>query len=301
MKIVTVVAFAAGAGVAGFQQPQAPPLTEVYLASFSSGTSPAVSGPLVNISNNPGYDNQPSYLPDGGAILFTSDRIDHQTEIFRYDLSAKSLTRVTHDPENEYSPLVMPGGHSFSVVHGDEQSLWSYNLDGSRGRLLYRHKGKIGYHVWIDPEHVGVFVLGDQRQPSTLQIADIRTGEANVVASSIGRSLLMQPGTGKLTFVDKSQEDHWLVKELDPATRAISTLVETPAGSEDCAWDAATGRLLMAKDTTIVAWSPSQASDGWRPLGDLASAGITKITRLAVNPVRTAAAAGRLAIVGEPK
>jgi hypothetical protein len=301
MKTITTAALAIGIGVVQAQTPQAPPRTEVYLASFIGGPIPAVSGPLINASQSPGYDNQPSYTPDGRAILFTSDRVDRQTDIFRYELASKSLTRLTHDPENEYSPLVMPGGRAFSVVHGDEQSLWSYDLDGSHGHLLYQHKGKIGYHVWIDPSRVGIFVLGDQGQPATLQIANVKTNETTVIASSIGRSLAMRPGTGTMTFVDKSQQGHWAVKEVDPKTRAIATLVETPEGSEDYAWDPATGELVMASGTKIVGWSPSRGDQGWRPLGDLASEGITKITRLAVNPSPKAPAAGRLAVVAEPK
>jgi hypothetical protein len=57
----------------------------------------------------------------------------------------------------------------------------------------------------------------------------------------------------------------------------------------------------MASGTKIVGWSPSRGDQGWRPLGDLASEGITKITRLAVNPSPKAPAAGRLALVAEPK
>ena len=301
MKTITAAAFAIGIAVVQTQTPQAPPRTEVYLASFTSGASAAVSGPLINVSRSPGYDNQPSYTPDGRAILFTSDRVDRQTDIFRYDLASTSLTRLTHDPENEYSPLVMPGGRSFSVVHGDEQSLWAYDLDGSHGHLLYQHKGKIGYHVWIDPSHVGIFVLGDQNQPATLQVANVRTGETTVIASAIGRSLSMRPATGTMTFVDKSQPGRWLMKEMDPKTRAVATLVETPEGAEDYAWDPATGQLVMASGTKIVGWSPSRADEGWRTLGDLASEGVTKITRLAVNPAANATPAGRLALVAEPR
>lgn len=298
MKYAITVSIASLAAL-GVQTPQAPPRTEVYLASLTTGAT-AVRGPVVNISQSPGYDNQPSYTPDGRAVLFTSDRVDRQTDIFRYDTASKSLTRLTHDPENEYSPLVMPGGRTFSVVHGDEQSLWSYALDGSNGHLLYQQKGKIGYHVWIDATHAGIFVLGENNAPSTLQIADIESGEATAVGSSIGRSLLMRTGTGKMSFVDKSQQGHWMIKELDPKSRAIATLVETPAGSEDCAWDPASGQLLMASGTKILAWAPSHPDQGWRTLGDLASDGVTKITRLAVNPVATAPPAGRLAFVAEP-
>jgi len=301
MKIISAAIFATSIGIVWAQAPQAPPRTEVYLASLSAGASPAVRGPLVNISQSPGYDNQPSYVPDGRAILFTSDRVDRQTEIFRYDLRSKSLTRLTHDPANEYSPLVMPGGRTFSVVHGDEQSLWSYALDGSQGHLVYQHKGKIGYHVWLDPAHVAIFVLGDQGRPSTLQIADIRGGDPAVITSSIGRSLSTRPGTNHVTFVDKSERGHWIVKELDPTTKGITTLVETPAGSEDYAWDPATGELLMASGTKILAWSPSRKQQGWQTIGDLGTEGIANITRVAVSPVRTAPAAGRLALVAEPK
>jgi hypothetical protein len=301
MKSLTAAVFTIGLAAFQAQSPQAPPRTEVYLASFTSGPAGTVSGPLINASQSPGYDNQPSYTADGHAILFTSDRIDGQTDIFRYDLASKSLTRLTRDPANEYSPLVMPGGTAFSVVHGDEQSLWSFDLDGSHGHLLYQHKGKIGYHVWIDASRLGIFVLGDQGQPATLQLANVKTNETTVIASSIGRSLSMRPGTGKMTFVDKSKPGHWSIKELDPKTRAIATLVETPEGSEDYAWDPVTGQLVMASGTKIVAWSPSRAGEGWRQLGDLAIEGITKITRLAVNPSPRAPAAGRLALVAEPK
>lgn len=300
MKMTAAFTGIALALTTGGGQP-APPRTEVYLASLTNAASPSVTGPLVNISQSPGYDNQPSYLPDGRSVLFTSDRVDSQTDIFQYDLASKAVTRLTHDPENEYSPLVMPGGRTFSVVHGDEQSLWSYDLDGSNGHLLYQHTGKIGYHVWIDATHVGIFVLGGQGQPNTLQIADIKTGSTRQIASSIGRSLLMRPGSGTMSFVDETKKGHWIVKAVDPVTNAITTLVETPPGSEDCAWDPVSGMLLMASGAKIVGWSPSRPNDGWRTLGDLAPEGITNITRLAVNPAKGAPAAGRLALVAEPK
>ena len=301
MKTFVTAAIAAVAGLSALLPQQAPPRTEVFLASLSTDPSPVAGGPLLNISRSPGYDNQPGFTPDGRAVLFTSDRDGGQTDIFRYELSSKALVQLTHDPQNEYSPLVMPGGRSFSVVHGDEQSLWSYDLDGSHGHLVYRHTGKIGYHVWIDPTHVGIFVLGDRGQPNTLQIADIAGNRAVVVASSIGRALLMRPKTGALTFVDETEQGHWFVKELDPKTRKITTLVETPPGSEDLAWDPATGTLLTAKETTIFGWSASRQADGWRPLGDFAGASIAAITRLAVNPAAGAAPQTRLALVAEPR
>src|SRR5256885_6703718 len=89
----------------------APPDTEIFLASFS-GEGARVGRPL-NITNSPGYDNQPSFTPDGRSILFTSIRDGGtQTDIYRYVVATGTTSRVTHTPESEYSPTVTPdGGH----------------------------------------------------------------------------------------------------------------------------------------------------------------------------------------------
>jgi hypothetical protein len=183
-------------------------------------------------------------------------------------------------------------------VHGDEQSLWQFDLSGVNGKLAYQHKGKIGYHVWIDATHVGIFVLGAAGQPNTLQIADIATGSTETIATGIGRSLLLRPGTNQMSFVVKTSGQPSIVKVMDVRTHAVSDLVEAIKDAEDCAWDPETGRLLMAKDSKIFGWLPD--AKGWAELGDLASSGVKNITRLAVNPDKRAPAANRLAIVAEP-
>ncbi len=71
-----------------------PPDTEIFLAPFSAGADPV--GRPVNISNSPGYDNQPSFTPDGGGILFTSIRGGGtQTDIYRYDVTSGATAQVT--------------------------------------------------------------------------------------------------------------------------------------------------------------------------------------------------------------
>ena len=82
---------------------QQPPATEVYLRAMQ-GTSP-----WLNISNSPGYDNQPSFLPDSSAVLFSSNRDGKQTDIYRFDIASrtdgpKALTQLTKTTEAEYSP-----------------------------------------------------------------------------------------------------------------------------------------------------------------------------------------------------
>ena len=75
-----------------------PPDTEVFLASLSVRDGKVEIGKPINISNSPGYDNQPSFTPDGAAVLFTSVRGDRKpdpansaatgSDIYRYDIAS---------------------------------------------------------------------------------------------------------------------------------------------------------------------------------------------------------------------
>ena len=49
-----------------------PPDTEIFLASCAATNGQLHVGAPINITNSPGYDNQPSFTPDGREILFTS-------------------------------------------------------------------------------------------------------------------------------------------------------------------------------------------------------------------------------------
>src|ERR1700742_300252 len=101
MRILAVLGLAV---VIQAQTPAPPPDTEILLATLSTANgAPAIARP-VNISNSPGYDNQPSFTPDGRSVLFTSIRGGTQTDIYRYDIASRTIVRVTDTPESEYSP-----------------------------------------------------------------------------------------------------------------------------------------------------------------------------------------------------
>ena len=279
-KKLLLLAIAAGAQ-------QAPPPSEIYLATFDAPGKLQAS--VVNISNSPGYDNQPSFLPDGSAILFSSHRGEAvQTDIYKYDLKTKAITQLTKTPESEFSPLVTPDGKTFSVIRqglDGSQFLWRYDLDGSNGRPALANINPVGYHVWTDATHLLLFVLGAQGKPNTLQYADTATGTADVIDSSIGRSLLRRPGTTTFSYISKPAGSHWVVKSFDPKTRATATIVETvdQNQSEDCAW-MPDGRLLMATGLKLMAWSNGSS---WSELADFSSLGSGRITRLAVSSLRS--------------
>src|SRR5262249_27966039 len=99
-------------------QTPAPPDTEIYLVPMKTADGAITLGAPANITNNPGYDNQPLFTADGRSILFTSIRASTtlgpngaaQSDIYRYDIPTAQTTQVTNTPESEYSPTITPSG-----------------------------------------------------------------------------------------------------------------------------------------------------------------------------------------------
>jgi hypothetical protein len=265
-------------------QAQAPPDTEIYLAALSgSGDALAVDAP-VNVTNSPGYDNQPFFMPDSSGILFTSNRGGRQTDVYRYDIGSKHTSGVTDTPESEYSPTVTPdGGISVIRVEADgTQRLWRFTESGTDPTVLLPDVKPVGYHAWSDAHTVVLFALG---QPATLQIADTASGKTRVVARDVGRSLVRIPGTTHVSFVQREQHGDRVtlsIRELDPASGAIAPLVQAVEGSAeaDCAWTP-DGLLLMALGGKLYGWR--RGSAGWTVIYDLAPLGLKSVSRLAVS------------------
>lgn len=292
-----VIAGALGASVffAPVEAQQQPPATEVFYATVSSERG---IESIVNISNNPGYDNQPSFLPDGSAILFSSNRDGKQTDIYRYDIATKALTQLTKTPEAEYSPTVTPDRTTFSVIRVEAdgtQRLWRFDLDGSNPRLVLENVKPVGYHVWLDATRLALFILGSGGgSPATLQMADTTTGKAEAVATGIGRTLALRQKTGALTFMTTGGAR--MLHEFDPKTGRTQPLTSPLEGSQDAVW-LPSGVLLMARGTMISGWTAARKE--WFPIMDVAtlpagSPAIQNITRMAARPDGFA-----LAIVGE--
>ena len=63
---------------------QAPPGTDILLVAMQDGQ--IVPETVANLTDRDGYDNQPSFTPDGAFLLYTSSGAN-QTEIYRINLA----------------------------------------------------------------------------------------------------------------------------------------------------------------------------------------------------------------------
>jgi hypothetical protein len=260
-------------------QAQPLPSTDIYHSLFNT-TLKTVSG-IFNTSHRIGYDNQPSFLNDS-TVLFTSIREDEQADIYKYSLSSNTLTRITETVESEYSPTLMPDGKHFSVVRVEKDStqrLWKFDLNGKNPELILKIIKPVGYHCWIDSNHVALFVLGE---PVTLQLVDIQTERATILDTSIGRSLHKIPGREAFSYVKKWNDSTWFINEYDLTTKKSKPIIQTLAGSEDYVWTP-TNEILMGRQSKLFHFSPN-ADSTWSEVADFSKDGIRDIKRLAVSP-----------------
>jgi dipeptidyl aminopeptidase/acylaminoacyl peptidase len=289
-SFIVGVAIAAASAPAGAQ---GPPSTDVFLAPLHVTATGVSVGAVSNITNRPGYDNQPSFAPDGRSILFTSIRDDAQSDIYRYDIATRTIARVTATPESEYSATVMPNGRRFSVIRVEKDSaqrLWSFALDGSDPQIVVAGVKPVGYHAWIDSRNLALFVLG---KPNALVHANLATGALDTLARDIGRSLQPLPDRVGFSFTQRADSGTFRLKTMRWPSRATEDLIDLPRGTEDMVW-LGKGMVLAAQGTRLVLWQTGET--GWRTVADLAASNLTNITRVAVSPD------GRwLALVAVPK
>ncbi len=64
---------------------QAPPDADIFLIDLTYKNQAIQVGKPINITQRKGYDNQPSFTPNGKSVLYTSMREDGQTDIYRFD------------------------------------------------------------------------------------------------------------------------------------------------------------------------------------------------------------------------
>jgi hypothetical protein len=210
------------------------------------------------------------------------------SDIWRYDIGAKRIVQVTNTPESEYSPTVTPDGRHISVIRVEAdgtQRLWRFTIDGKDPSLVLTDIKPVGYHAWADATTLGLFVLGD---PATFQIADTRSGKADVIARNIGRSIQRIPNGG-ISYIQRETKDGvatLTVMEWRPDSRTSTLLVAVPqdvtqADLADLAWTP-DGLLLMANGGKLNGWRRGQTA--MTVVADLDAAGLRSVSRLAVSP-----------------
>ncbi|WP_299276190.1 nuclear transport factor 2 family protein [uncultured Psychroserpens sp.] len=257
--------------------------TEVFLFDLEANGSQIQVKNGINISNNEGYDNQPSFLNDR-YILFASTR-NGQTDISKYDMRYDSKSWLNFSDGGEYTPLKIPNRNEVSAVRLDKdgkQRLYAYNMSNGESNELIQDL-VVAYYTWYDENTtVAAVIEGDNLN---LFVTNLEEGTSRKYQSKVGRSFHKIPNSNLVSFISKENENQWQIKSLNPKTGATKVIANTMEGVEDICWlDDKT--ILSGKDNVLYKLT-LRKDNNWKKVANLEANSISKITRLATNPEGT--------------
>lgn len=256
------------------------PATEVYLFDFIQNDSIFTVKNPVNISENIGYDNQPSFLNDGTGVLFASTRFD-QTDIVLYNLENETKAWLTNTLGSEYSPIQTPNKKYFTAILLEKdgtQLLWQYPFNRKKSKILLENL-KVGYHTWFDKKMIVSFVLGD---PPTLEVSNLKFKIKYPIDKNIGRSIHKIPGTELISFISNEHGEPEIYS-INPINSDKKFIIDPLVGSQDMAWTP-DGTIIMGKEDKLYKLKPGTDTT-WIEFASLKGFELNGITRLAVSPL----------------
>jgi dipeptidyl aminopeptidase/acylaminoacyl peptidase len=256
-SIITVAAVTCAA-IASAQSPNP---VNLWLVDLHWTANRLAVGVPVKLTHDDGTNSQPSFTPDGRAVVFSAVRDtgpDARSDIYRIDLATRVETRITHTPENENSPTVNARGEYVAVrwqpaTLFKEFGPWVYGADGTPQRGVLRAPDTTGYYT---PLPAGDYALTRPKSKTfTLALFDARTGAIVDVDSGVpALPAVMIPGERALSYVriDTANAHHSIIR-LDLASRTTTSLGPTLVGRTAHAWVAGHQTILMAKGNVLYA------------------------------------------------
>jgi hypothetical protein len=254
-----------------------------------TGNKLAVGAP-VKLTRDQGSNGQPSFTPDGRAVLFSAVRdtgSDARSDIYRIDLATLKETRVTTTPENENSPTMNDRGEYVAVrwvpaTLFKEFGPWVYSADGSPVRGVLPAPDTTGYYTLLANGNVAL--TRPKSKTFTLGLFDANTGTIVDVDSGVpALPAVRVPGERALTYVRiDTVGAHHMIRRLDLATRKTSSMGPTLVGRTAHAWIAGRNTILMAKGNALHARGPRETT--WRVVATFDNPELRNATAYVVSP-----------------
>ena len=269
---------------------QTPNPTNLWLVELKWTGSKLTAGVPVKLTADNGTNSQPSFSPDGKAVVFSAQRdtgANARSEIYRIDLATRTETRVTRTPENENSPTVNARGEYVAVrwqpaTLFKEFGPWVYNADGTPKAGVLRAPDTTGYYT---PLPGGDYALTRPKAATfTLGIFDAQSGAIVDVDSGLpALPAQIIPGERALSYVriDSANARHE-IRRFDLVTRRATTLTVTVVGRTAHSWVAGRQTTLMAKGNVLYARGTRERA--WRAVAMFDNPELRNATAYVVSP-----------------
>lgn len=255
--------------------------SEIYLLDVVLTKSTISVSHAINVTNHPGYDNQPFFHATKPLLYYASFNDDGRSDIKVYNYQSGKTNALTATQEREYSPTLTPDAKFVScIIQRDNgaQNLGKYPIDGGEAITLIDSL-IVGYHAWVDDSNLILFVLGDTM---TLQWYDLEKNTHTILDQNIGRALHKIPGQKAMSYVKKGDNGEHMINRLDIASKKIKPIVKALPRSEDLTWTN-DGKILMSDGEKLFFYDTKE-KDGWKEVSmNLGEIKLTGITRLAIS------------------
>ena len=257
-----------------------PPNPEIFLFSIEKKDGKFAFADGKNITNNVGYDNQPSFSLDNRSLLFTSNRNGKDTNIYEYFLADGKTEQITTSADNEYTAKDSDGKTLNFIREGSDQTMtiFKMNRQTKQESPALKIKEPVAYYAfnakgdalvwiryaffihWVNTEkNINRFVT-DYGQPSTPQLI---------------------PNTDKFSFMKRLPNDELWIYEFNPSNQAIRPIVQPKDAKLTYCW-LPDGSLLTGSGTKLFRFD-ANSEKKWVEIADLSSFGIKDIGRIAVS------------------
>ncbi len=268
--------------------------TEVWLGKVDMRQGTFDVSDMQNISNHPGYDNQPAFFPDGASLLFTTEEQslgDSGLGVHAVRYWFDGGRTVPLSKARGFSPTPTPDGASFTTLR--EGTVWLHDIDGTPLRTLLPQVKTAGYYTRIDEARWVLFMNEADRQIAIWD--ETRSALTKVVPSAITAPYRV-PGTQAVTFVvDEGATKKLMRLDLTDdrgSTSKVLAIIPFRTGGAH-AWTSR-GTLLMASGNAIHEWNPERP-DEWPIVYRFTDPALQGITRIALSPGED-----RIALVSTP-
>ncbi len=255
--------------------------SEVFICNIDFDESEIEILNLANISNDPGYDNQPSFASDNHVLFAGNNK--GQTDFYRYQINRGSKTLLGGlKSGGEYSPQVIPGQKEIAAVRLDTtglQRLYRYDIENKTNTTIIDDL-VVAYYIFYDANTIaGCYIEEDNLN---LFVFKIDENKSYTLLKNVGRSFNKVPGQNSISYSVTNEAGNQDIYLLDMVTYESFFVTQMPIGVQDHAW-LDESRIIIGSKSSLFMYD-TFGEENWRKMADLSEAGIKNITRIAVSP-----------------
>jgi Tol biopolymer transport system component/DNA-binding winged helix-turn-helix (wHTH) protein len=203
--------------------------SDIYLYTLDTGK-------IETLVDDPAFDSDPSFSPDGRRIAFISGR-DGNQEIYVEDIDGSNLQRLTTHPARDAFPTFSPDGTQIvfnSNREGESMDVYIMNADGSDPRRLtnWNTDEEIRPGCWSPDGTQILFVSGQSGRDNIYAMSiepfaprelltDVATNLQYPTYSADGTKMLFRSitddGSGEFRLMDTNTKRVTTLRKLQPS------------------------------------------------------------------------------------